>query len=1168
MKHKLLSILLCLAMALSLLPTAALAEGTGTPENYVTLELTYGSSVTEESIAAAKAMYEGKTYDTCKAANEAYMALYGVTWEKGYLDVTNNAAPLHSYAANADAVTEVKFYIHGTLAGFTSLQSSGNQIDCTVGGNHQIPRTSISIIGVDGSDGSKAKLTNGNVQAYVAGGYDSMFRSSGKLTIENIEFTSTTSTTVGASAAVDANATQTVTSAEMEIKNCVFRGRLYVYDNFENKGAMTYNIHDNVFDGANYSGDSNAYSIFAQCRGGNELIIKNNNISGFARGINIDHANIKATIDGNTISVTDTGRSCIQLSSLTTADIKGNTLNLTGGNAITLHEKLLKLTTAPEVSITDNTITGTGYLIYDDAAANNKSFTSDKLKLTYSSNTVPSTVDTTKGVKGSKTTALTGYVAAVAQGKDDITGKVAQVGTEYYTTLTEAFAALNETNHTLTLIDGSKWDAATPVYWKTNGEWTAVAKLTDALTAAYKAGPSDEITIVCRPGADVGEMTHGHVADNLTIYGNDAYLSDGECDLEVDTYQFSRNTGAQADDGAYLEKDITITAYELDNLGVWGERHTKHMINIVLTDCDGTNANVNQRVYISGNNGVNNIILKGCDFDSSSVCAVYSNADGYIVVDGCTFGSVAEPININHKASDRVTVEVKESTFNGCGSTADSDKQFAAPIRFVNSGSGTMSANVSDCTITGTKGTNGDILLGDGRDGKDSNDVTLTVSGTAANVQAQQPGYYAADGAVAEAGNVSKTAVKKSAEATTITNKAEVFVVAKIGDNEYSTLAAAVAAAKDGDTIKLVKDCSGDGIVFTTNKFNSSGLTIDFNNCTYTISGTLVGSRKTETLGFQLLKDNKITLKNGTITNDLNCKAGKSTPTWTEKYPSIILQNYCDLTLDNMAVTPVGGTPYTMSNNCGNVEIKDTKINTVSNGVAFDVYGGFQDYSDVTVTVTGSSEINGKIEVARDSGTQNKNTLAINGGTINGALVFKDHKNTTITISGGNFSQSVNKKYLDSSLNAELKRASGETPYSYYTSVAAATAAAQPGDTVTDLSAAVGEETATVTLNYNGGGTNTTITVKKNSSITLPTPKRSGYTFNGWYTEPVGGSRITTATVFTGDTTIYAQWTAKSSSASPTAPTLPMTGGPALQKHLGTLLVAGILVTLVVVAAV
>ena len=104
------------------------------------------------------------------------------------------------------------------------------------------------------------------------------------------------------------------------------------------------------------------------------------------------------------------------------------------------------------------------------------------------------------------------------------------------------------------------------------------------------------------------------------------------------------------------------------------------------------------------------------------------------------------------------------------------------------------------------------------------------------------------------------------------------------------------------------------------------------------------------------------------------------------------------------------------------------------------------------------------------------------------------------------------------------------------------------------------------------GGSSSTVAVTTNLSgklSALPAqPTLEGYTFDGWYTEPVGGSRITTATVFTGDTTIYAQWTAKSSSASPTTPTLPVTGGPALQKHLGTLLVAGILVTLVVVAAV
>lgn len=393
---KVLATILALVMALGLTTMAWASEN-----DYVTIELAYGSNVSVEDVTAAKELYANKKYDTCKAANEAYMALFGVTWEKGYLDVTDTNAPLYKYAGVSGSVTEVKFYIHGTLAGFTSLQSSGNQIDCTVGGNHQIFRTSYSIIGVNNVDGTKAQLTDGNIQAYVAGGYGSgqLFTKSGKLTVDNIEFTTTKSTTVGASASVDASAPdKVVSSAEMEIKNCTFHGRLYVYDNFDNKGKMTYNIHDNVFDGTNYSGDSNAYSIFAQCRGGNKLVIKDNNISGFARGINIDHANVDAAISGNTISITDAGRACIQLSSLTKASVEGNTLNLTGGNAITLHSKLLNMSAAPTVSISNNKITGTGYLIYDDAKASDQTF-DGKLNLTMSGNTVASTVNTTQGVK-------------------------------------------------------------------------------------------------------------------------------------------------------------------------------------------------------------------------------------------------------------------------------------------------------------------------------------------------------------------------------------------------------------------------------------------------------------------------------------------------------------------------------------------------------------------------------------------------------------------------------------------------------------------------------------------------------------------------------------------------------------------------------------------------
>lgn len=40
----------------------------------------------------------------------------------------------------------------------------------------------------------------------------------------------------------------------------------------------------------------------------------------------------------------------------------------------------------------------------------------------------------------------------------------------------------------------------------------------------------------------------------------------------------------------------------------------------------------------------------------------------------------------------------------------------------------------------------------------------------------------------------------------------------------------------------------------------------------------------------------------------------------------------------------------------------------------------------------------------------------------------------------------------------------------------------------------------------------------------LPIPTRDGYTFKGWYTWTTGGTQITTSTVFSGNTEVYAQW--------------------------------------------
>lgn len=280
----------------------------------------------------------------------------------------------------------------------------------------------------------------------------------------------------------------------------------------------------------------------------------------------------------------------------------------------------------------------------------------------------------------------------------------------------------------VSMADEIKWEESKNVYWQAGNASGQTPTLAEALKAAYMANKGD-ITITCRPNSDVGSLTHGHVADNITIIGNGAYISGGECDLEVDTYMFSRDTGSQVKSGgAYLDKDITITASNLYNLGVWGERHTDYTVNINLTNCDSKEisgkGNV-QRVYITGTTGVNNITVTGCDFLTKAT-ALYSNADGTVVIDNCTFNGGQVPVNFNHKADGTQTVTVKNSTFTNCGDTGDWSA-FAAPVRFVNSGKGSLDATIENNTFTNTVGTNGDILLGDQRDGQPSFNINAEI---------------------------------------------------------------------------------------------------------------------------------------------------------------------------------------------------------------------------------------------------------------------------------------------------------------------------------------------------------------------------------------------------------------------------------------------------------
>jgi uncharacterized repeat protein (TIGR02543 family) len=68
-----------------------------------------------------------------------------------------------------------------------------------------------------------------------------------------------------------------------------------------------------------------------------------------------------------------------------------------------------------------------------------------------------------------------------------------------------------------------------------------------------------------------------------------------------------------------------------------------------------------------------------------------------------------------------------------------------------------------------------------------------------------------------------------------------------------------------------------------------------------------------------------------------------------------------------------------------------------------------------------------------------------------------------------------------------------------------------------------------VTFDPNGGSISPASLMRDNGASigTLPTPTRTGYTFNGWFTATTGGTQINAATTVTANVTYYARWTIK-----------------------------------------
>ena len=307
--------------------------------------------------------------------------------------------------------------------------------------------------------------------------------------------------------------------------------------------------------------------------------------------------------------------------------------------------------------------------------------------------------------------------------------------------------------------------------------------------------------------------------------------------------------------------------------------------------------------------------------------------------------------------------------------------------------------------------------------------------------------------------------------------------VAKVGNVEYATLAEAVEAVPTDSTeteIVLLKDYIGSGIKVVAGK----NIVFNLNGKTYTVDKPTVGSSGTETNGFQLLKDSKVTFKNGTL----------DSATGADSLPNggILIQNYCDLTLENVTLDTSANSniSYVISNNFGSLTAKgNTVIKAAGGKVAFDLWYGMDKNGlyddgvsvtfgdDFTGSVTGKIEYGAHSRVPSDSNWKDKARLTIANGNFDTTFVDSNNndgvapEDFNITIIGGTFSSDVSAYVPNGYIQNEngAVETLGETNAvakvgdTYYKTLAGAVTAAKNGETVTLLKNAEMTETIRIT---------------------------------------------------------------------------------------------------------
>ena len=718
----------------------------------------------------------------------------------------------------------------------------------------------------------------------------------------------------------------------------------------------------------------------------------------------------------------------------------------------------------------------------------------------------------------------------------DETNGVAEVGGKYYASLQKAVDNAGK-GETVTLLQDTAEDIVIP-----EGAELTLNLNGKTLTNHEDHTITNKGTLTITGGGTVDNVTHARAAIQNEPGGN-VVLNGG-------AYTRSKENGQNA------EASGGNSYYNIVNHG------TMEINSGVSVTQNGQFSSMIENGWYNGsqNTGGKNSVLtiNGGTF-SGGLNTIKNDDYGELVINDGTFTSMSQAAFLNWNVAT-----VNGGTFDAAGAsngvilngyidgTMDQGKLTINGGTF-NAGEKTVITTMGGRTHSGdieiTGGTlNGSVVLTDSSEGarltitqkaKVTGNVTnsgkadvaitdgATVSGQVSNSTAggTMSVVNSTIGSVPE-GTTAETIVivNSTVDGTLTTNTAENAAV-MVGGKTYETLGAAITAAKAGDTIYVLKDIpEAAGIAVLSGK----NFTIDFGGHTYTLKDPGAGSAGTESNGFQFLKDSTITLKNGTV------RIAEGTISIKR-----IIQNYANLTLEDMhffAEHQADGEDYALSFNNGSIIFKgDTDIVTTSDeAIAFDVckYSSYPS-TNVTFDESYTGTINGKIVYDSTVADTHKLTIQGNGtfGAIEAASGAAEAAKSGIEVTSGHFAKPVNEDYLADSVKAQLESASNpEAPYSYYPSLEAAQAAAQPGDTITEVNATTGGTKYTVTLDYaDGEMANSLYTVTEGTKLTLPTPSRSGYTFEGWYD---GSSRVSSPYKVMKDVTLTAEWDYNGSSSS------------------------------------